>query len=179
MMARGMWCASFVTMLVVAGVGARSVTPTGAAGSPILRDAASSKEELAQRLLDALGKNDRQALRRLRVTEAEYKDFVLPGSVEVGQPLRRYTPEVADYAWKTLDTKSLYYERFLLHDTGGKHFTVKDLTFAKGVADYATYRAYRQLRLDVTKDDGATGQLATGSIIEVDGQYKFISFIRD
>jgi hypothetical protein len=178
-MTRVLWCASFVTLLVVAGVGARSTTSASADGSPILRDAAASKEELAQRLLDALEKTDLQALRRLRVTEAEYKDVILPGSVDVGQPLRKYPPDVADYAWKTLNTKSLYYERFLLHTVGGDRFRIRDLTFAKGVADYATYRAYRQLRLAVTKDDGTKGELATGSIVEVDGRYKFISFVRD
>jgi hypothetical protein len=166
-------------MLVVAGVGARTTISASAEGSRPFRDAVSSKEELAQRLLDALEKKDLQGLRRLRVTETEYKDFVLPGSVEVGQPLRKYPPDIADYAWKTLDTKSLYYERYLIHGSGGEHYQIKDMTFDKGVADYATYRAYRQLRLALTKKDGAPGELATGSIIEVDGQYKFISFIRD
>lgn len=52
------------------------------------------------------------------------------------------------------------------------------MTFAKGVTDYATYRAYRQLRLAVTSD-GSPAELATGSIAEVQGRYKFISYIRD
>ena len=140
-MTRVLWCASFVTMLAVAGVGARSMTSVGAERSQTLRDAASSKEELAQRLLDALERKDLQALRRLRVTETEYKDVILPGSVEAGQQLRDYTPDVADYAWKTLNTKSLYYERYLLAQLGGKHLAYRDMSFAKGVADYATYRA--------------------------------------
>jgi len=177
-MTRVLWCASFVAMLAVAGVGARSMTPAGAEGSQMLGDAASSREELAQWLLDALEKKDLQTLRRLRVTESEYKDVILPGSVEVGQALRNYPPDVADYAWKTLNTKSLYYERYLLAQVGGKHFEFKDMTFAKGVADYATYRAHRQLRLAVL-EDGSPGELATGSIAEVGGRYKFISYIRD
>lgn len=177
-MTRVLWCASFVTMLAVAGVGARSMTPAGAERSRTLEYAASSKEELAQRLLDALEKKDLQALRRLRVTESEYKDVILAGSVEPGQPLRDYPPEVADYAWKTLNTKSLYYERYLLAQVGGKEFEYRDMSFAKGVADYATYKAYRQLRLAVL-ENGSPGELATGSIAEVDGQYKFISYIRD
>ena len=119
-----------------------------------------------------------KTLRRLRVTESEYKDVILAGTVEAGQPLRTWPPEVVDYAWDTLNTKSLYYERYLLHELGGKHYEFKDMTFAKGVTDYATYRAYRQLRLTVT-DKGSSAELATGSIAEVEGRYKFISFIRD
>src|SRR5262245_41035557 len=142
-MTRVLWCASFVTMLAVAGVGARSQTPASAERSQTLQGAASSKEELARRLLEALEKKDRQAMRRLRVTESEYKDVILAGSVEPGQPLRNYPPDVADYAWKTLNTKSLYYEKYLLAQVGGKQFELKDMSFAKGVADYATYRAYR------------------------------------
>jgi len=185
-MTRVLWGASFVTMLVVAGVGARGLTPAGAERSQTLKDAASSKEELVQWLLEALEKKDLQALRRIRVTEAEYKDVIMKGSVEVGQPLRKWPAEVSDYAWKTLNTKSLYYERYLLANMGGKHFEPKDgkrfesedMTFDKGVKDYATYRAYRQLRLAIFAD-GRPGTLATGSIAEVDGQYKFISYIRD
>src|SRR5262245_32378304 len=170
-MTRVLWCASFVTMLAVAGVGVRSTTFASADGSQVLRDAASSKEELAQWLLDALEKKDLEALRRLRVTEAEYKDFILPGSVEVGKRLRTYPPDVANYAWQTLNTKSLYYERYLLAQVGGKHMEFKDMSFAKGTADYATYRAFRQLRLAVL-ENGSPAELATGSIAEVGGKYK-------
>jgi hypothetical protein len=165
-------------MLVVAGVGARSMTAEGAEPSQALQGGASSKEELAQRLLKALERRDLEALRRLRVTEFEYKDVIMAGTVPAGESLRVLRPDVADYAWKTLNTKSLYYERYLLHELGGKHYELQDMKFAKGVTDYATYRAYRQLRLAVTSD-GSQAEVATGSIAEVQGQYKFISFIRD
>jgi len=177
-MTRALWCASFVTMLVVAGVGARNMTAEGAETSQALQGGASSKEELAERLLKALERRDLDALRRLRVTESEYKDVIMAGTVSAGESLRAFRPDVADYAWKTLNTKSLYYERYLLHELGGKHYELQDMAFAKGVAEYATYRAYRQLRLAVTSD-GSPAEVATGSIAEVQGQYKFISFIRD
>jgi len=177
-MTRVLWCSTFVAMLAVAGMGTRNVTSASANGNRSFRDAASSKEELARWLLEALERKDLKALRRLRVTEAEYKDFILPGSVEVGQPPRTYPPNIADYAWKTLNTKSLYYERYLLTQVGGKHMEYKDMSFAKGIADYATYRAYRQLRLAVI-ENGSPAELATGSIIEVGGKCKFISYIRD
>ena len=177
-MTRAIWCASFVTMLLVAGVGSRSMTAEGVETSQALQGGASSKEELAQRLLKALERKDLEALRRLRVTESEYKDVIMAGTVAAGEALRVFRPEVTDYAWKTLNTKSLYYERYLLHELGGKHYELQDMTFAKGVTDYGTYRAYRQLRLAVT-NDGSPAELATGSIAEVQGRYKFISFIRD
>jgi hypothetical protein len=177
-MRRALWFVSVVTTLGIVGLGPRAMTSVSAQQGQTLGGGASSPEELAQRLLDALEREDLDALRRLRVTESEYKDIILAGTAPAGQPARTLRPDVADYAWKTLDTKSLYYERYLLHEFGGQHYEVKHLSFAKGTADYARYRAHRQLRLALQRD-GSRAELATGSIAEVGGRYKFISFIRE
>jgi hypothetical protein len=102
-----------------------------------------------------------------------------PGSVEVGKPLRKVTPQGGDLAWGLLNGKSQYYEQFLLSSHGGRRYSVVDVRFAEGEKAYAGYRAYKQLRLTVQSDDGQEDEIRTGSIGEVDGQYKFISFIRD
>jgi len=177
-MIRALWCTSFVVMLGVAGLGSRAMVPTPARAEKPLRAGLSTVDGLVERFLDALAKKDLDALRRLRVTESEYKDIILPGHVPAGRPRRRYPSEVSDFAWKTLNTKSLYYERYLLEQFGGRRWELRDVQFEEGTAEYAGYRAHRQLRLSLERD-GAVTELATGSIAEVGGEYKFASFIRD
>ena len=52
-----------------------------------LENAAPSIEALLDRVLDALAKSDVQALQHLRVTEQEYRSFVLPGGGEASSPI--------------------------------------------------------------------------------------------
>jgi hypothetical protein len=151
-----------------------SVPPSG------LANAYASADALIDGMLRALERDDPDALRRLRVTETEYREIILPGSVREGRPLRRYPRDIADYAWGSLATRSFYHEQALLHGHKGRHFIVKAVEYDKGVERYANHTAYKQLRL--TLEEPATGKevkLATGSIVEIDGRFKFISFIND
>jgi hypothetical protein len=145
-----------------------------------LSHAFASADALINEFLRALEKDDPDALRRLRVTETEYREIILPGSVREGQPLRQYRKDVADYAWSSLDTRSWYHEQALLQGYRGRRLTMKSVEYDKGVGRYANHTAYKQLRL--TLDEPATGKevkLGTGSIVEIDGRFKFISFIND
>ena len=145
-----------------------------------LSHAFASADALIHQFLRTLEKDDPDALRRLRVTETEYRDIILPGGVREGQPLRHYRKDVADYAWSSLDTRSWYHEQALLQGSKGRHFTVKSVEYDKGVGQYANHPAYKQLRL--TLEEPKTGKevrLGTGSIVEIGGRFKFISFIND
>jgi hypothetical protein len=145
-----------------------------------LEDSEPSAERLIDQFLGALARKDLGALHRLRVTETEYREILMPTSVPEGQPLRRPSKEFADLAWGLLDEKSRYYERSLLLEYGGRQLRLKDVSYAKGEKTFAGYRAREQLRL--TLEDMISGSevgLATGSIVEVAGRYKFVSFIRD
>ena len=64
-----------------------------------LENAEPSAEQLIDQFLGALARKDPDALRRLRVTETEYREILMPTSVPVGEPLRRPTKEFADLAW--------------------------------------------------------------------------------
>ena len=85
-----------------------------------LDDAEPSAEQLIDRFLGALAHRDPGALRRLRVTETEYREILMPTSVPEGQPLRRPSKEFADLAWGLIDEKSRYYEQSLLSQYGGE-----------------------------------------------------------
>jgi hypothetical protein len=140
---------------------------------------ASSQRELIDELLQALQKKDVHALRRLRVTETEYRDVILPGNVPPGQPPRNLVATWKDYAWANLNDRSTVHEERLLGDYGGQALSRMEFSFEDGEQEYAGYKAYRQLRLKVRNSDGAERELRTGSIAEVAGKYKFISFNRD
>ena len=171
---------TFVAALAMVGVSVGTSERSGPATPRfLLENAASSKEDLFRRFLDALEAEDADALHELRVTEAEYKDFILAHSVPEGAPLRNLRPEVRDHAWGTLDTKSLYSERFLMHEHGGRRYArIKTVEWDKGEGQYEGFRALKQLRLTVEHPDGED-LIKTGSVVELDGQYKFMSFIRD
>lgn len=162
--------------MVLLGVSAAPQVKASTASE--LRDGAPSQRELIDRMLHALKIKDADALRRLRLSESEYREIVIPGHVPPGSPPRRLTDE-GSYAWANLSTRSYAFELVLLREFGGHDLTVKDISFAEGEKQYAGYKAYRQLSLTVTEADGTERELRTGSIAEIGGKFKFISFIRD
>ena len=141
--------------------------------------AAPSIETLIDQFLSALAAKDRAALHQLRVTESEYLETILPGTVAVGAEQRKWPEEVTKFYWAQMNDKSSFYEGFLLQKFGGRKYRFKSVKYEKGTQQYATYSAFKQMRLALEDGDGTPIELATGSIAEVDGQYKFISFIRD
>jgi hypothetical protein len=167
-------------LLLLVGVGGFSGAKPGTEGpSTTLRGGASSREELIDRFLQALRENDRAALRQLRLTESEYRNIVMPGHVAVGKPLRKHSEDVSQLAWRLLNTKSFYYEALLLGDFGGHSYEIKGVEYEEGTQSYASYTAYKQLRLKLQRDDGTEMELRTGSIADIAGQFKFVSYIRD
>ena len=146
---------------------------------PQFQDAAPSADALIERFMTALEHKDATALHRLRVTEDEYLKIILPGSVEKGEALRKWPEQTCRYFWSEIDAKSLYTEEFLLGVFGGRTYQIKNVEYEKGTKEYASYTAYRQLRLTLVRDDGEERVLATGSIAELNGQFKFLSFKRD
>ncbi len=161
-----------LTLLLVSPALAKANAPT-----PSLTGGTKTKEELVSRLVDALAHQDRDKLRALRVNQEEYIDIILRGSVPPGQPLRNWPPDVSGYFFRDLDTKSRYAEQHLLELFGGHDMKVESFEFAKGTTQFANHVAYRQLRVKVKDPAGQDVELATGSIAEVNGRYKFISFL--
>jgi hypothetical protein len=167
------------TASAVAGDGPADLSHTPERSCGGLTGGAQSTRQLVDELLRALRASDEDALRHLRVTEAEYRNLVIPGHVPPGEPPRPLTPEWRDYAWANLEGRSHYHELRLLHEFGGEALTVKAIRFENGEKQYAGYKAYSQLRLTVQDGDGKERELRTGSIAQIGGTFKFISFIRD
>jgi hypothetical protein len=146
----------------------------------VLVDGERSIDALVQKLLAGLEAGDKDAVNRCLITKTDYVDFVLPGAGKPGDPPRHYTDEMNDYAWGTMYGKTIYFRANLLDRFAGKHYQVKAYEFRKGVNDYAWYRAHQRISIQLEdQDSGEVTALNTGSVLEVDGRYKFISLITD
>jgi hypothetical protein len=169
-----------VTIAVSPAARAETAKKPAATEAQRLSNASPSADALIQRFVEALDKHDAATLRHLRVSESEYRSVILPGTVPPGAPRRHYRDDVAEYFWGVMNGKSADYEKHLLDTVGGHGPSkVKTISYAKGEQQYADYKAYKQLRLVVEDGSGREVDIRTGSIAEIDGQYKFISFIRD
>lgn len=142
-----------------------------------LVDAAPSVDALIGRLLDALAANDADALHRLRVTEDEYRTFILPGSVKPGEPPQVFDEASSQHLWGMLNSHSLYVAKGIIAKYGGHRYRLKGTEFAKGQQKYAWYEAYKVVNLTLEDEKGIAGELELGSIANVDGQFKFISLL--
>lgn len=142
-----------------------------------LVNAAPSINVLVGRVLDALAANDADALHRLRVTEDEYRTFIVPGSVKPGEPPQILDKEGSEHAWGMLNTNSLYAVQNIIAKYGGHRYRLKKTEFAKGERQYAWYKAYKVVDLTLEDEKGTEGELVLGSIADVDGQFKFIGLL--
>jgi hypothetical protein len=144
-----------------------------------LSDAAPTVDELLDRFLSALAARDPLALERLRVSEREYLKIIFRGNVEPGARPQHMPADKARFFWAMMNTKSAYSAQYLLNEFGGQRYRVKQVAYAKGTKKYAGFTAYEQLRLTLEDEGGQERELRTGSIAEVDGSFKFVSFVRD
>lgn len=172
-------------VLIVLGIGLAGVTGGAIrprqeeAATPRLEGGAASMEELLDEFIEGLEAGDRGALSNLRVSEDEYRNVIVPGSVEPGEPPQILSEEASEYFYGVLHGKSQYNRNALLREFGGKKLEVKSYSFEKGEKQYADYKAHRRLEIEVVDEEGKSYELRTGSIAEVDGRFKFISYIRD
>ncbi len=178
--------AAMVATLLISGVvwaeggSAHASTPPPELTRPEhfkLANAAPSIDALIGRVLDALAAKDLDALHRLRVTEDEYRTFILPGSVRPGEPPTQYKQTDSEHAWGMLNTNSLYVAKGIIGKYGGHRYRLKGTGFAKGEQQYAWYKAYKVTVLTLEDEKGTEGELTLGSIADVDGQFKFISLL--
>jgi hypothetical protein len=144
-----------------------------------LANAAPSIDVLIDRLLHALEAKDVEALHALRVTESEYRSFILPSSVRKGEPLQIFPERESKFFWDVMNTKSLYTGQALLRSYGGRAYTLEDVTYRKGHRTYVNYEAYGDPILTVKDDRGEILEIEIGSVVDVNGQFKFMAFNSD
>jgi len=183
MFLRAVMVVAVIAGFCIAPASRGATEPTPASVTPNerhLADGEPSIDSLIGKFTHALEAKDKQLLRRLRVDRDEYLDIIMPGSVDDGQPRATYDDQAKQYFWGVLNGKSVYVEANLLNDFGGKSLKVTSVDYRKGIKRYRDYTAYKQLILTI--DDGSgnpSEHMKIGSVAEVNGQYKFISYVRD
>lgn len=159
--------------------------PDGAQATPAvvavdrLTGGAVSVDELIDRFVAALAAGDTAAVEALRITEAEYRGVLIPGSVAPGEPPQVVSEQGLEYFWTEMSQKSAAHRAAILARFGGRPLTRVRYSFDKGEREFAGYKAYQRLRLVLRDEQGQEVELGTGSIVERDGVFKFASFIRD
>lgn len=142
-----------------------------------LTGGAPSIDALVDQFLAALADKDVRRLDQLSVSEAEYRNFILPTSVAPGQPFKEFPDQPSKYFWDLVNSKSHYWLSNVVAGFGGHKLTRKNVAYAHGVQEYAGYRAYKKLVITVVNEDGQEVALHTGSVAEAGGEYKFISYL--
>ncbi len=138
---------------------------------------APSVNALLDEFMIAVEQRDVDALHRLRVTKHEYQGVIVPGFVPKGHPPRVISDKPREFFWELSDTKSRYFAKELVDRFGGRHYVERRLSYTKGIKEYAWYTALGEVELVLrTANDPDPFRLRTGTIAELDGRYKFISF---
>src|SRR5689334_11794799 len=107
-----------IAFVALAGLLLAAIPFVSRGDRPRLDGGAASVEDLVDKLLDAIHRNDAQALRALRVTEQEYLRVIVPGTVKPGEPPQKLPDRTVEYFWGELDAKSIYSEENLLEIFG-------------------------------------------------------------
>ncbi len=140
-----------------------------------LADGAGSPEELARRFLDALARNEIEDVRRLAMTEEEFRTRVYP-ELPVSDPARNASSE---FVWNMLHIRSESNLHSVMRQSGGRTLALEDIRFRGESEAYDTFRVHRESMLVLT-DDAGERQTASlfGSVLEMDGRFKIFSFNR-
>jgi hypothetical protein len=144
-----------------------------------VRGGAPSVDALMEKFVRALSNSDKDALAALLVNREEYVDLIVPGTVPVGHGPRQVSDQPKEYYWKMLSTKDHYFQESLLTQFGGRRYRDYTLKFTQPAKEYAWYKAYGRVKLDLRGEDELTYSLSTGWVAEVDGKYKFIGYETD
>ncbi|MGE0448993.1 MAG: hypothetical protein AB7Q29_05350 [Vicinamibacterales bacterium] len=145
-------------------------------GPPPLAHAESSPRALASAVLDAYEHGDREALRRLALSESEFRDHVWP-QLPASKPERNLP---FSYVWGDLRQKSEAYLSQMLGARTTRHHTLLDVRFAGETTQYDDFVVHRRTVLTVEDEDGVREEIRLyGSVLEKDGAFKVFSFVTD
>jgi hypothetical protein len=143
-------------------------------GTNRLSNACTSIEDLGKQVLEAVYNNDRERLKAMAITAEEYERYIWPQS-----PISKIKQwqEHYDFVWKQHSSRSGHSLSQVLSRYGGRQYTLVRVRFKDDTTDHTIYKAHRDARLIVKNPDGKEVELNLfGSIVEMDGQFKIMSF---
>ncbi len=136
-----------------------------------LRSSCASPEELVIEILAAVEADDMQGLTDLRVTEREHNQLLWPEF-----PARNNNVQM-DFAWDMLNTRSYTSQGRAIGTWRQRGLTFAGVRFERGVERYPTFVLHRGTVVSARTADGQDVELRfIGSILELDGQFKALSY---
>ncbi len=142
-----------------------------ATGARRLFHAAASIEDLVRQVLAAVEAEDMQGLTDLRVTEREHNELLWPEF-----PARDHNVQL-DFAWDMLDTRSHTNQGRAIGTWRGKGLEFVAVRFEREIERYRTFVAHRGTVVTARTATGEEVEVRfIGSILELDGQFKAVSY---
>lgn len=147
----------------------------GCAAPPPLAASAASPRQLAEQVLVAIAANDRSALERLALSEAEFRDHVWP-HLPAARPERNLP---FGYVWSDLRQKSAAGLGVTLTRHRDRAYELLDVRFDGGRTPYTDVVVHRGAVFDVRGPDGQEEIRVCGSFLEKGGRWKVFSYVVD
>lgn len=150
-----------------------STSVFSARGPRPLSNAAASPEELIIRLIDGTSRDDVPAIKDLRITKDEFCQYVwpeLPGSK---------VPNVScDFAWDQATLKSLSGLTRLLDQHRGRKYEFISMRYPGAPETHESFVVHKAPTVSLRDEKGIVHEVRiSGSILEMDGQFKLFSFV--
>ena len=160
--------------LVLLAIAALAGCGTSASSVRILSNADPTPEALAARFLDALSRDDLEAIKAMRLTEQEFCAYVFPEL-----PSSKLPNVHCDFVWSQATLNSMAGMTRMQKAHKAKRYELVSVRFA-AVETYDSYRVHKEPVVTVRDESGATTEARLfGSMLELDGQYKLFSFVVD
>jgi hypothetical protein len=147
---------------------------TSREGTSRLSNACDSIEDLGKQVLEAVYNKDIERLKAMAISAKEYENYIWPQS-----PISKIKKwqEKYDFIWNQQFSKSSLSLRQMLARYGGRQYALVRVRFEDDTTDHTIYKAHRDARLIVRNPEGKEVELNLfGSIVEMDGQFKIMSF---
>jgi hypothetical protein len=155
--------------------GSVSSAPPAPAAPRVLANASTSAEDLARRFLDALGRDDLEAIKALRLEKSEFCSYVWPEL-----PASKLPNVTCDFAWSQATLNSMAGMNSMLKKHKRHRYELVSLRFAAPEERHESFVVLKDPLVTVRDETGETNELCLfGSMLQMDGQYKLFSFVVD
>jgi hypothetical protein len=163
-------------MRAILAAGCLAVLAACTPAPPPLEPTFDSPEAVARAVLDGFAAGDREGLRRLAVSEQEFRQRVWP-ELPSARPERNLP---FSYVWGDLKQKSDASLASLFARHRGRRFELLSVRFDEPTTRYTTYAVHRQSVFSVRQGEGLAEEIRLcGSMIEQDGRWKVFSYVVD
>jgi hypothetical protein len=136
-----------------------------------------SPESIVGRALEAFASHDTTRLEELLITREEFEQIIYPELGEHYPAARDKRPEARAFIWENQSASSRKALRKAMAELSGRRLSLVSLTLPRGGTRYSSYTIFEEPQVSVQLDDGTTAEMtALGSIVEIDGSYKLLSY---